>query len=155
MAWTAETAIATGPEQVMDVLTRPCAISSWAPVPFEVEGLSSDRLETGSRARVAGMLGGKELAFDVEVHEASDEALRLTASGPFVEMDVAYDVQPGINAAHVQATIDVKGKGVMGRFVAKAVEGFLAGGARNGALGQPGLAPENHELALAGLPQAA
>jgi hypothetical protein len=135
----------------MEVLTRPCAISSWAPVPFEVEGLDSDRLETGSKARVAGMLGGKELAFDVEVHEASDEALRLTAVGPFLEMDVHYDVQPGINAALVQASIDVKGKGVMGRFVAKAVEGFLAGGALNGALGQLALAAENPELTLAGL----
>lgn len=151
MAWTADTAIATDPGNVMDVLTRPCAISSWAPVPFEVEGLRSDRLETGSKARVAGMLGGKELAFDVEVLEASDEALRLTASGPFVEMDVAYDVFPIDNAAHVHASIDVKGKGVMGRFVAKAVEGFLATGALNGALGQLALAAENPELTFAGL----
>src|SRR3954451_1853959 len=111
MAWTAETAIASQPEQVMEILTRPCAISSWAPVPFEVEGLSSDRLETGSRARVAGMLGGKELAFDVEVVEASAEALRLTAIGPFLEMDVAYDVFQLEDSAHVHASIDVKGKG--------------------------------------------
>src|SRR5689334_15017198 len=151
MAWTAETAIASEPQQVMEVLTRPCAISSWAPVPFEVEGLDSDRLTTGSKARVAGMLGGRELAFDVEVHEATEDALRLTASGPFVEMDVAYDVLPGIDAAHVHASIDVKGKGVMGRFVAKAVEGFLAGGALNGALGQLALAAENPELTMAGL----
>jgi hypothetical protein len=151
MAWTADTAIATAPGQVMDVLTRPCAISSWAPVPFEVEGLRSDRLETGSRARVAGMLGGKELAFDVEVHEASDEALRLTAIGPFVELDVAYDVESLDEYAHVRASIDVKGKGVMGRFVAKAVEGFLAGGALTGALGQLALAAENPELTMAGL----
>jgi hypothetical protein len=155
MAWTAETAIATGPEQVMDVLTRPCAISSWAPVPFEVEGLLSDRLETGSRARVAGFLAGKELAFDVEVHEASDESLRLTASGPFVEMAVAYDVLSLDDAVNVHATIDVKGKGVMGRFVAKAVEGFLAGGALNGALGQLAEAAENPDSQLAGLAHAA
>ena len=155
MAWTAETAIASDRDQVMDVLTRPCAISSWAPVPFEVEGLKSDRLKTGSKARVAGMLGGKELAFDVEVHEASDRALRLTASGPFVEMDVAYSVFQLEDSAHVHAAIDVKGKGVMGRFVAKAVEGFLAGGALNGALGQLALAAENHELTLAGLAAAA
>jgi hypothetical protein len=151
MAWTAEKAVASHPDQVMEVLTRPCAISSWAPVPFEVEGLSSDRLQTGSKARVAGYLGGKELAFDVEVHEASDEALRLTASGPFVEMDVAYDVFLREQSAHVHASIDVKGKGVMGRFVAKAVEGFLAGGALNGALGQLAVAAENTELTLAGL----
>ncbi len=151
MAWTADTAIGANPGQVMDVLTRPCAISSWAPVPFEVEGLRSDRLETGSRARVAGRLAGQELAFDVEVHEASQEALRLTAVGPFVEMDVAYDVEGLDEWAHVYASIEVKGKGVMGRFVAKAVEGFLAGGALHAALGQLTLAAENPELTLAGL----
>src|SRR5438270_9173350 len=116
MAWTADTAVGTDPEQVMDILTRPCAISSWAPVPFEVEGLSSDRLETGSKARVAGKLAGKDVAFDVEILEASIEGLRLTASGPFVDMDVAYDVEPlACCSAHVRAQIDVKGKGVMGR----------------------------------------
>ena len=151
MAWTAETAIASDPGQVMEVLTRPCAISSWAPVPFEVEGLRSDRLETGSRARVAGMLAGKELAFDVVVHKADCCALRLTAVGPFVEMDVAYDVEPLADEAYVRASIDVKGKGVMGRFVAKAVEGFLAGGALNGALGQIALAVESRELTPVGL----
>lgn len=154
MAWTANTSIGADPGQVMEVLTRPCAISSWAPVPFEVEGLDSDRLRTGSRARVAGLLAGKELAFDVEVHEASDEALRLTAVGPFVDLDVVYDVFPKQNSAHVQASIDVKGKGVMGRFVAKAVEGFLAGGALKSALTELAFAAENpgfdyHQTALA------
>ena len=140
----------------MDVLTRPCAISSWAPVPFEVEGLRSDRLETGSKARVAGMLGGKELAFDVEVHEASGKALRLTAVGAWVEMDVNYDVfELDHDGSHVHASIDVKGKGLMGRFVAKAVEGFLAGGALNGALNQLALAAEKPELAMTELSVAA
>jgi hypothetical protein len=139
----------------MEVLTRPCAISAWAPVPFEVEGLKSDRLETGSRARVAGYLAGKELSFDVEVHKADCCELRLTAVGPFVEMDVAYDVEPLADEAYVRASIDVKGKGVMGRFVAKAVEGFLAGGALNGALGQLALAAENRDMTTAGLQVAA
>ena len=152
MAWTADTAMNAHPEQVMEVLTRPCAISSWAPVPFEVEGLDSDRLETGSKARVAGYLAGKELAFDVEVHQAGQNALRLTASGPYVEMDVAYDIEhQAQGAARVQASIDVKGRGVMGRFVAKAVEGVLAGGALKNALSQIALAAENSELTLAGV----
>jgi len=155
MAWTADTAIGADPGQVMDVLTRPCAISAWAPVPFEVEGLKSDRLETGSKARVAGMLAGKELAFDVEVHQVDCCALRLTAVGPFVEMDVAYDVEPLADEAYVRASIDVKGKGVMGRFVARAVEGFLAGGALNGALGQLAMAAENPELNMQTLQAAA
>lgn len=151
MAWTANTAIGAHPEQVIDILTRPCAISAWAPVPFEVEGLDSDRLQTGSRARVAGMLAGQELTFDVEVHEAHANALRLTASGPFVEMDVAYDIEALDDAALVHACIDVKGKGLMGRFVARAVEGFLAGGALAGTLDDLAHAAENPEFTLAGL----
>jgi hypothetical protein len=39
----------------------------------------------------------------------------------------------------------------MGRFVAKAVEGFLAAGALNSALSQLALAAENPELTMAGL----
>jgi len=149
MAWTADTAVATRPEQVMEVLTRPCAISSWAPVPFEVEGLLSDRLETGSKARVAGRLAGQDLSFDVEVLKANCCELRLTASGPFVEMDVTYDIQKLEEWAQVHASIEVKGKGIMGRFVAKAVEGFLAGGALNGALDQLARAAETHEVQYA------
>jgi len=135
----------------MEVLTRPCAIAAWAPVPFEVEGLRSKRLETGSTARVAGKLAGKDLSFDVEVHEATGDTLRLTASGPFIDMDVAYDVRALDEWAQVHAEIDITGKGVMGRFVAKAVEGFLASGALNSALSQLALAAENPELTLAGL----
>jgi hypothetical protein len=151
MAWTANTAVVANPDQVMDVLTRPCAISAWAPVPFEVQGLKSDRLETGSKARIAGKLAGKDLAFDVEVHQADCCVLRLTAHGPYVDMDVAYDVIEADNTAFVQASIDVTGKGVMGRFVAKAVEGFLAGGALNGALDQIAIAAQNSELTYAGV----
>jgi hypothetical protein len=120
----------------MDVLTRPCSIASWAPVPFEVEGLEGDRLQTGSRARVAGRLAGKELEFQVDVHNASKNKLRLTASGPFVDLDVAYDIKALDEWAQVTASIGVTGKGVLGRFVAKAVEGMLAAGALDHALGR-------------------
>src|SRR5437868_11109556 len=84
MAWTADREVAAGRDQVMDILTRPCSIASWAPVPFEVEGLKGDRLETGSRARVAGRLAGKELIFEVDVHEADEGRLRLIAHGPYL-----------------------------------------------------------------------
>jgi len=130
----------------MDVLTRPCAIAAWAPVPFQVEGLRSDRLETGSRALVAGQLAGKDLSFEVEVHEVGIGSLRLTAYGPFVDMDVAYNVEAIDELAHVRASVDVKGKGVMGRFVAKAVEGFLAGGALKSALSDLRIAVEDPEF---------
>jgi Polyketide cyclase / dehydrase and lipid transport len=146
MAWTANTAIGAAPEQVMNVLTRPCAIASWAPVPFEVEGVTGDRLEAGSHARVAGKLAGKDLEFDVHVHEADCCNFRLTAVGPFVEMDVAYDIDGLDEWSEVRASIDVKGNGILGRFVAKAVEGFLASGALNTALGQLAEAAENSEM---------
>src|SRR5947207_2379504 len=93
MAWTADREVAAGRDQVMDVLTRPCSIAAWAPVPFEVEGLKGDRLETGSRATVRGRLAGQELRFEVNVSHASDGRLRLTAEGPYVELDVTYDVE--------------------------------------------------------------
>jgi hypothetical protein len=147
MAWTANTAVGAAPEQVMDVLTRPCAIASWAPVPFEVEGVRG-RLETGSRARVAGTLAGKDLSFDVHVLKADCCHLRLTATGPYVEMDVVYDIDVLDEWSEVRASIDVKGKGLFGRFVAKAVEGFLAGGALSNVLGQLAHAAENNETTL-------
>jgi hypothetical protein len=151
MAWTANTAIGAGPEQVMDILTRPCAIASWAPIPFEVEGLKGDRLEAGSHAKVAGSLAGKDLEFDVRVHQADCCNLRLTAVGPFVEMDVTYDIEGLDEWAEVRASIDVKGIGILGRFVAKAVDGYLASGALNSALAQLAIAAENPEVTLAGL----
>jgi hypothetical protein len=151
MAWTANTAVGAGPEQVMDILTRPCAIASWAPIPFEVEGLKGDRLEAGSRAKVAGSLAGRDLEFDVRVHRADSSNLRLTAVGPFVEMDVEYDIEGLDEWAQVRASIDVKGVGILGRFVAKAVDGYLASGALSAALAQLALAAENPEVTLAGL----
>ena len=145
-AWSAQTAVGAGRAQVMDVLTRPCSIASWAPVPFEVEGLRGDRLTTGSTARVAGRLAGKELEFEVRVHNATDDRLRLTASGPFVDLDVAYEIREVDHYAEVDAQIAVSGKGLMGRFVAKAVEGLLASGALQGALTQLAQAAEDNNF---------
>jgi hypothetical protein len=145
MPWTADTIVGAGADQVMEVLTRPCTIAAWAPVPFAVEGLKGDRRETGSQARVSGRLAGQEVAFDVNVRKASQGQLLLTASGPFVELDVAYDVRAHDEAAQVNALIDVKGKGVFGRFVAKAVDGLLASGALTEALSQLAQAAENHD----------
>jgi polyketide cyclase/dehydrase/lipid transport protein len=137
-AFSAQTAIGAGPDEVMLALTDPGQIASWSPVPFELQSLEGgrDRLESGSRARIAGRLAGKELEFQVEVHEAEGGRLHLTAIGPFVDLDVGYDVESLDDFSHVTAAVAVSGKGVMGRFVAKAVEGLLAGGALDHALGR-------------------
>lgn len=138
----------------MLALTDPGQIAAWSPVPFELQSLEGgrDRLESGSRARIAGRLAGKDLEFDVEVHEAGSGRLHLTAIGPFVDLDVDYDVESLNDFSHVTAAVAVSGKGVLGRFVAKAVEGLLAGGALDHALGRIAAGVEENEasgLALA------
>src|SRR3954447_8232302 len=80
--WTAQTTVNGRPEDVMTMLTDPEAIGTWAPIPFEVEGLESRRLETGSQARVVGRIVGQSIGFDVDVREVGPDRLELTASGP-------------------------------------------------------------------------
>ena len=127
-AWTAQTAIGARPDEVLDALTDPEAIMDWSPVVFEVEGLRGPRLETDSHAIVGGRLAGRTLAFDVEVEEATDGRLALTAISDTLELDVEYLIEELDDYAHVTGSVTVRGKGVLGRFVAKAVEGLLAGG---------------------------
>jgi hypothetical protein len=138
----------------MLALTDPNEIASWSPVPFEVHSLKGGRrrLETGTHAKVAGRLAGKELEFQIEVHQVANGRLHLTASGTFVELGVDYCVEALDEYSHVSAAVEVTGKGVLGRFVAKAVEGLLASGALDTALGRIAQGVENSEssgLALA------
>lgn len=131
----------------MLALTDPSEIATWSPVPFELQSLGGrrQRLETGTHARVAGRLAGKDLEFDIEVHEAAGCRLHLTAIGPFVDLDVDYCVEALDDFSHVTAEVAVSGKGVLGRFVAKAVEGLLAGGALDHALGRIAAGVEESE----------
>jgi hypothetical protein len=135
----------------MLALTDPNEIASWSPVPFEVQSLKGGRrrLETGTQAKIAGRLAGKELEFDIEVHEAGDGRLHLTAYGAFVDLGVDYSVEALDDYSHVSAAVEVTGKGVLGRFVAKAVEGLLAGGALDHALGRIARGVEDSESSLA------
>ena len=87
--WTATTTAAAHPAAVLDVLTDPDAASRWAPVPFDVDDLDGERLLAGSRARVSGRLAGRRVGFEVEVHEADESGIQLSASGP-VAFDVDY-----------------------------------------------------------------
>ena len=105
--WTATTTIEARPEAVLDVLTDPEACARWAPIPFDVEDLRTPRLRCGSRARVSGRLAGKRVGFDVEVHEAIDGRLRLSADGP-VGFDVRYDLAPAPRGSEVRASVCVR-----------------------------------------------
>jgi hypothetical protein len=131
--WTATTTIAGRPEAVLEVLTDPAACERWAPIAFEVEALDSDRLSAGSRARVSGRLAGKRVEFDVEVHEAGDGRLQLTAAGP-VDLDVLYALKSAPSGSEVTASIAVRGRGLTGRLLAQATDALLAGGALHHAI---------------------
>jgi hypothetical protein len=109
-------------------LTEPEAIARWSPVPFEVVALNGARLQSGSHARVAGLLAGRSVEFDVDVLRASDERLELVAEGPIC-IDVKYRVRPSGVSSEIEASIGVAGHGLFGRVLAKATEALLAGGA--------------------------
>src|SRR3954467_11826132 len=127
--WTAQTTVKGRPEDIIDILTDPDACCRWAPIDFEVEGLESPRLETGSHARVVGRLAGQRLGFDVDVHVAGPDRLELTASGP-VALDVEYALEPVPSGSRVVATVGVRqGRGLTGRLIAHATGALLAGGA--------------------------
>lgn len=131
-----QTTMAASPEAIMALLTEPEAIARWAPVSFEVEDIDGRRLEAGSRARVSGRLAGKRVGFDVDVIDAGDGRLALTASGP-VSMDVEYVIRPVDDGSEVSASVAVReGRGLGGRLLAQATGALLSGGALQSALGR-------------------
>lgn len=132
--WTASTTVEAGPEAVLDVLTDTDAVARWAPVPFEVSGLRGTRLATGTRAYVSGRLAGLEMGFRVDVHEAAERRLVLTADGPVV-FDVRYDLEPNPRGSEVHASISVRpGPGLAGRVAASATGALLSAGALDAAV---------------------
>lgn len=128
--------MAAAPDEVMALLTEPEAIERWAPVPFEVEDLDGRRLVAGSRARVTGRLAGRRVAFEVNVVDAGDGRLALTATGP-VSMEVEYVIRPVADGSEVHASVAVReGRGLAGRLLAQATGALLSGGALQAALGR-------------------
>lgn len=126
--WTAQTRVAGAPEEVLELLTEPGAISRWSPIDFDVVDWEGDRLSSGDRVRVEGRLAGRALAFDVDVAKADEGDLRLTARGP-IRLDVAYRVRGRADGSDVHAVVDVSGRGIMGRVLAQATDALLASGA--------------------------
>ncbi|HEU4658663.1 MAG TPA: SRPBCC family protein [Capillimicrobium sp.] len=136
--WTATTTVDASPEAVLDALCDPEACARWAPVRFEVRDLRARRLHAGARARVAGRLAGREVGFDVDVHEAGRRRLALTATGP-VGFDVAYDVAPAAAGTEVRAAVSVRpAGGLLGRVAAHATTALLAAGALDDAVARLG-----------------
>ncbi len=133
--WTAQTETVGLPEDVMAMLTRPDAIARWAPIPFELIDFDRDRLHSGDRVRVCGVLAGRHLDFEVDVAEAEDGRLALVATGP-IQIDVEYVARAVEHGSEVRARVDVSGRGLMGRVLASATDALLAAGALNSAVGR-------------------
>jgi hypothetical protein len=135
--WTSETWLAGPPEEVLDLLTEPDAIARWAPIDFEVVDHQGERLRTGTRARVCGVLAGRRLELDVDVLDAEDGRLALVANGP-ISIDVEYIVRPSDRGSQLHASISVTGRGLMGRVLAQATDVVFAAGALDVAVGRIG-----------------
>ena len=134
-------------DHVMRVLTDPAEIRSWSPVPFEVNGLAGDALAAGSEARVNGSLAGMSVGFDVTVHAAGTDGLRLTADGP-VSFDVDYGLRPSPTGSEINAKVRLgRSRGLTSRLLGKAAEAMLAAGALDHAASRIVVSAE--ELALA------
>ncbi len=133
--WTAQTQVAGHPDQVLTLLTDPDAIAEWAPVSFDVVDLPGQRLSAGDRVKVRGSLGGAGMEFTVDVAEAADGRLVLTATGP-IQLDVEYLAVARDNGSEVRAKVAVSGRGLRGRILAQATDGLLAAGALSSAVGR-------------------
>jgi Polyketide cyclase / dehydrase and lipid transport len=132
--YTATTTSTARPDAVLAVLTDPDAVARWAPVEFFVDDLTHPRLSEGSRARVSGRLAGQHVGFDVEVHQADEDRLALSAHGP-VALDVAYELRASDAGSEVSASVAVlPRRGIRARLLAEATAAVLAGGALQAAL---------------------
>jgi hypothetical protein len=129
--WETRTTVVGGPEDVLSVLTDPCAAQRWSPVGFELEQIEGDRLVSGTHAVLTGRLAGRSVKFDVDVLKASDGQLELVARGP-IEMDVRYDAAALGDVTEVTASVAVRSSGgLLGRLLSSATDALLAGGALN------------------------
>jgi hypothetical protein len=83
---------------------------------------------------VSGRLAGRRVGFDIEVHEADDHGLALTARGP-IGLDVAYRFVPVPDGSRMHASVSVlSGRGLTGRLLAEATSALLSAGALNAAV---------------------
>ena len=133
--WTAQATANATTEQLLDVLTHPDEIRRWSPIDFDLEDCDG-RLAAGTRTRVTGRLAGVPVGFDVEVHEAGRDGLRLSADGP-IGIDVRYELSPASGGAELNASVSVRnGRGLTGRIVANATKALLSAGVLDSTAGR-------------------
>jgi hypothetical protein len=131
--WTAQTRVDGLPDDVLSLLTEPDSIARWAPIDFDVVDFEGPRLAAGDRVLVRGRLAGQSLEFEVDVDEADDGRLVLSAVGP-IRLDVEYCARAAGSGSEVRASVTVTGRGLTGRLLAQATDALLAAGALRAAV---------------------
>lgn len=135
--WTEEIWLDGTPSQVLELLTDPEAIARWAPVAFDVADLDDDRLYAGCLVRVGGVLAGRRLGFDVEITQADEHCLALSADGP-ISIEAQYLLVPFDGGSDVRASVSIAGRGLVGGLIAQLAEALLAAGALGASLARLG-----------------
>lgn len=134
--WNARTLIRTDAAEALHALTDPAMIARWAPVAFEVDGISGGCLRAGSRERVTGTIAGIRASFDVEVSRADTARLELVARGP-VTLDVAYSFSDQDLGVLVEASVGLRQqRGLAAQVLRAAVAALLGAGGLSSALGR-------------------
>jgi hypothetical protein len=127
--WKTCTTIDGEPRDVLGVLTDPDACRRWSPIEFDLEGAEGERLRTGTRARVAGRIAGREVGFEVRILHVDERRLALRASGP-IDIEAEYDAAPLADRTRLCAQVSVRGRGgLMSRLLTGATDALLAAGA--------------------------
>jgi carbon monoxide dehydrogenase subunit G len=147
--WKTRTCIETCPKRVLELLTDPDACERWSPVAFDIDDLDGVRLTAGTRARLAGRIAGKRIAFDVRIEEADERRLALTASGPF-DIAARYEAVPRGARTELRAAVSVEGGGgLAGRLMSRAADALLAAGALDSTMSRIAREAESPALATA------
>jgi carbon monoxide dehydrogenase subunit G len=147
--WKTRTCIETCPKRVLELLTDPDACERWSPVAFDIEYLDGGRLISGARARLAGRIVGKTVAFDVHIEAADDRRLALRASGPF-DIVASYEAVPSGARTELHAAVSVEGGGgFAGRLMSRAADALLAAGALDSTMSRIAREAESPALAAA------
>ncbi len=133
--WTATKRIDAEPAVVLGVLTDTDAVRRWSPVPFDLDD-DADRLIAGARMRVSGQLVGKRVGFDVEVHEAGDGRLALTAQrAGRLRRRLRGPARRSRGKSDVCASISLRScGGLFGRLAEQATAALLTAGALGAAV---------------------
>ena len=128
--WTARKQIDADPAVVLDLLTdtESCRQLVAGAVRPRRRGRRAARGRI-AHARVRPAWSAARVGFDVEVHEAGDGRLALSAHGP-VAFDVAYEARPVATGSEVCASVSVRsGGGLFGRLAEQATAALLQAGA--------------------------